>query len=216
MTPPLPDPNAATPEGYDQPAPTPDLGRPVPTEPQPQTPQPQPSAQPYAGQQPGYPAAPAQPYAGQQPGYPAGPGQPYAGQQPGYPAGPGQPHYQAQQPGYPAGPAQPYAGQQPGYPAGPGQPQYQAQPPMPNPGYGYAQPKSKIVAGLLGIFLGPLGIHRFYLGFTKIAVIQLLLTIVLGVFTAGLVGLWGVIEGIMILAGAAPFRTDAQGNPLRD
>jgi hypothetical protein len=199
MTPPLPDPNAATPEGYDQPASTPNLGRPVPTEPQPQTQQPQPSAQPYAGQQPGYPAGPAQPYAGQQPGYPAGPAQPYAGQQP----------------GYPAGPAQPYAGQQQ-YPAAPGQPHYQAQPPMPNPGYGYAQPKSKIVAGLLGIFLGPLGIHRFYLGFTKIAVIQLLLTIVLGVFTAGLIGLWGVIEGIMILAGAAPFRTDAQGNPLRD
>ena len=172
MTPPLPDPNSAPPEGYDQPAPAPNLGQTVPPEPQPQTQQPQPYTQPYAGQQPGYPAGPAQPYAGQQ-------------------------QYQA-------------------YPAAPGQPHYQAQPPMPNPGYGYAQPKSKIVAGLLGIFLGPLGIHRFYLGFTKIAVIQLLLTIVLGVFTAGLVGLWGVIEGIMILAGAAPFRTDAQGNPLRD
>ena len=184
MTPPLPDPNAAPPEGYDQPAPAPNLGQQVPPEPQP----PQPSAQPYAGHQPPQPSA--QPYAGQQPGYPAGPAQPYAGQQP----------YQQYQ----------------GYPAAPGQPHYQAQPPMPNPGYGYAQPKSKVVAGLLGIFLGPLGIHRFYLGFTKIAVIQLLLTIVLGVFTAGLVGLWGVIEGIMILAGATPFRTDAQGNPLRD
>ena len=168
MTPNLPDPNAAVPEGYDQPAaPAPNAGRPVPPAPQPQTQQ-------------------QQPYTGQQPGYPAGPAQPYAGQQ----------QYQA-------------------YPAAPGQP-YQAQPPLQHPGYGYAQPKSKIVAGLLGIFLGPLGIHRFYLGFTKVAVIQLLLTIFLGVFTAGLIGLWGVVEGIMILAGAAPFRTDARGNPLRD
>jgi TM2 domain-containing membrane protein YozV len=90
---------------------------------------------------------------------------------------------------------------------------------MPNPAYGYTQPKSKVVAGLLGIFLGGLGIHRFYLGYTKVAVIQLVLTLVLGIFTLGLgfiVGLWGVIEGIMIIAGAAQFRTDAQGVPLRD
>jgi TM2 domain-containing membrane protein YozV len=87
---------------------------------------------------------------------------------------------------------------------------------MANPAYGYPQPKSKIVAGLLGIFLGGLGIHRFYLGFTKIAVIQLILTIALGAFTFGLVALWGVIEGIMIIAGSAHFRADANGVPLRD
>ena len=133
-------------------------------------------------------------------------------------AGPQQPY---QQRGHPAGPQQPYAGQPQyqAYPPAPQQPQYQQQPPMPNPAYGYAQPKSKIVAGLLGIFLGGLGIHRFYLGYTKVAVIQLVLTLVLGIFTLGLgfiVGLWGVVEGIMIIAGAAQFRTDAQGVPLRD
>lgn len=151
--------------------------------------QPQP---PYQGQQ--------YPYAGQpqpQPGYSAGPQQPYAGQ----------PQYQGQQ--------YPYAGQ-PQYPGHAPQPQYQGQAPMPNPAYGYAQPKSKVVAGLLGIFLGGLGIHRFYLGFTKIAVIQLVLTLVLGVFTFGIVGLWGVVEGIMIIAGSAYFRTDSNGVPLRD
>jgi TM2 domain-containing membrane protein YozV len=134
---------------------------------------------------------------------------PYQGQQ--YPSGP-----QAQQ-GYPAGPQQPYAGQPQyqGYPPAPQQ-QYQSQPPMPNPAYGYPQPKSKLVAGLLGIFLGGLGIHRFYLGFTKIAVIQLILTLVLGAFTFGIVALWGVVEGIMIIAGSAHFRVDAHGVPLRD
>jgi TM2 domain-containing membrane protein YozV len=125
---------------------------------------------------------------------------------PGYGYAPAPQQYQAPQPPMP----------NPGYGYAQAPQQYQSQPPMPNPGYGYPQPKSKIVAGLLGIFLGPLGIHRFYLGFTKIAVIQLILTLVLGVFTVGIVGLWGVIEGIMIIAGSAHFRADAQGVPLRD
>lgn len=136
------------------------------------------------------PPAAQQPY--QQP-------QPPAAQQP-YPQQP----YQTHQQGYPAVPQQQYPGQYP-----------QAQQPVSNPVYGYSRPKSKIVAGLLGIFLGGLGIHRFYLGHTKIGVIQLLLTVFVGSFTMGLVGLWGVIEGIMILTGSARFRTDAQGIPLR-
>jgi TM2 domain-containing membrane protein YozV len=95
-------------------------------------------------------------------------------------------------------------------------PQMSQQPPLPNPAYGYPQPKSKIAAGLLGIFLGGLGIHRFYLGYTVLGIVQLALTLVLGAFTFGLVGLWGVVEGIMILAGAQYFRRDAKGIPLRD
>lgn len=149
------------------------------------------------------------------------PVQPHAGPQQGHQGGPQQQPYQQPYQGHPAGPQQPYAGQpqNQAYPPAPQQPQYQQQPPMPNQAYGYAQPKSKIVAGLLGIFLGGLGIHRFYLGYTKVAVIQLVLTVVLGIFTLGLgfiVGLWGVVEGIMIIAGAAKFRTDAEGVPLRD
>lgn len=125
-------------------------------------------------------------------------------------------------------PQQPYPGQQypgqqyQGYPPVPQQ-QYQAQypqmsqqPPMPNPAYGYPQPKSRLVAGLLGIFLGGLGIHRFYLGYTTIGVVQVVLTVLLGIFTFGLVGLWGFVEGIMIFAGASYFRNDAKGIPLRD
>ncbi|NYD78687.1 TM2 domain-containing protein [Arthrobacter cupressi] len=122
------------------------------------------------------------------------------------------------QPQYPAPPAMPqppqphYAAQQPV----PQQQYYVGQPQMPNTAYGYPQPKSKIAAGLLGIFLGGLGIHRFYLGYTTIGVIQLVLTIVVGIFTFGLVGLWGFVEGIMILAGASYFQRDARGVPLRD
>ncbi|MCR4649472.1 MAG: TM2 domain-containing protein [Lachnospiraceae bacterium] len=43
--------------------------------------------------------------------------------------------------------------------------------------------KSKVVAGLLGIFLGSLGIHNFYLGYKNKAIWQVALTggsIVLG------------------------------------
>lgn len=70
--------------------------------------------------------------------------------------------------------------------------------------------KSKIVAGLLGIFLGAYGIHQFYLGNSKKGVIQLLVTFV----TCGIGSLWGFIEGIMILCGS--INTDANGVPLKD
>jgi TM2 domain-containing membrane protein YozV len=124
-------------------------------------------------------------------------------------------------------PEQPGPGQYPVQPpAGSYQDPYQApQAPQPYPAYPQTSPqfggylpeqKSKIAAGLLGIFLGGLGIHRFYLGHTKIGVIQLVLTLVLGMWTFGLVGLWGFIEGIMILCGAQAFKADARGVPLKD
>jgi len=71
--------------------------------------------------------------------------------------------------------------------------------------------KSKVVAGVLGILLGGFGIHRFYLGYTGIGIIQILVTIV----TLGLGAVWGFIEGILILVGSG-ITTDAQGRPLRD
>ena len=67
--------------------------------------------------------------------------------------------------------------------------------------------KSKLVAGLLGIFLGGLGIHNFYLGYTGKAIAQIILS-----FCFGIGAIWGLIEGIMILAGS--INTDAAGNPL--
>lgn len=70
--------------------------------------------------------------------------------------------------------------------------------------------KSKMAAGLLGIFLGGFGIHNFYLGNTGRAVAQIVVTMV----TCGAGSLWGLIEGIMILAGS--IKTDAKGVPLKD
>lgn len=74
---------------------------------------------------------------------------------------------------------------------------------------GYSQ-KSKTVAGLLGIFLGALGIHNFYLGNNSKGVAQLLLTL----FSCGVIGgIWGFIEGLMLLTGS--INTDGNGLPLK-
>ena len=115
----------------------------------------------------------------------------------------------------------PLTGPQPTGPAYPGPPP-PGYPPPPPAGYPplsgyavypvYADPlaKSRLTAGLLGIFLGALGVHRFYLGYTSIGVLQILVTIA----TCGIGGLWGVVEGILILGGSG-IKTDAEGRPLR-
>ncbi len=74
--------------------------------------------------------------------------------------------------------------------------------------------KSKMAAGLLGIFLGALGVHNFYLGYTGRAVAQLLITILSCGILSVVSAVWGLIEGIMILSGS--INTDANGKPLTD
>ena len=69
--------------------------------------------------------------------------------------------------------------------------------------------KSQLAAGLLGVFLGGWGVHRFYLGYTGIGVLQIIVTLV----TCGIGSLWGFIEGILILVGTMD--TDAEGRPLK-
>ncbi|WP_019547566.1 TM2 domain-containing protein [Streptomyces sulphureus] len=122
-------------------------------------------------------------------------------------------------------------------PYGPG-PQGQnpyTQPPQdtPPPGYGYPPPgggyappphgyqpdapygydpygrpysdKSKIVAGVLQLFLGTFGIGRFYIGSVGIGVAQ--------IFTCGGLGLWSLIDGILLLI--SDDKTDSNGRVLR-
>jgi TM2 domain-containing membrane protein YozV len=59
-----------------------------------------------------------------------------------------------------------------------------------------APEKSKVVAGVLGILLGGLGIHRFYLGDAMGGIIRIVITAV----TCGAGSLIGLIEGIIYLA----------------
>lgn len=87
--------------------------------------------------------------------------------------------------------------------------------------------KSKIAAGLLGIFLGGFGVHNFYLGYTGKAIAQVLmgsLGILLTLFSCGILfififaaigsSIWGLIEGIMILCGS--IKVDGKGIPLKE
>ena len=81
----------------------------------------------------------------------------------------------------------------------------------PQGSYGY-EPKSRIIAGLFGIFMGGIGLHNFYLGYSGRAVAQLLTT----VFTLGIGSVWGFIEGIMIIAGSYKNNLDANGVYTKD
>lgn len=162
----------------------------------------QPAAQPYN----------PNPYASQQPAQPA---QPFYGQ-PTY----GQPDYtQSAQPPYYQQQAQPRY-EQPSYnhpPIYAQQTYYQAA--QQQPGYGYAQ-KSKIVAGLLGLFLGGLGVHNFYLGYTGKAVAQLLLTLIGWIILIGPIisGIWALIESVLILCSSygSNWHRDGRGQELQD
>ncbi len=80
---------------------------------------------------------------------------------------------------------------------------------------GTGAPKSKIAAGLLGIFLGAFGIHNFYLGYTGKALAQLLITVLSCFVLSGVSSIWGLVEGILILTGSANYTTDANGVPLQ-
>ena len=97
---------------------------------------------------------------------------------------------------------------------------YGAPPPYPgiNP---YAQPgapygfdqhgqplseKSKLVAGLLQLFLGTFGIGRFYLGYTGLGVAMLLVSWLT-------CGIWPLIDAILIFMGNVK---DSDGRTLRE
>ena len=63
--------------------------------------------------------------------------------------------------------------------------------------------KSKLTAILLCFFLGSLGIHRFYLGYTIIGVIQLL--------TFGGLLIWVIVDLIRLIIGSLK---DSEDNDL--
>lgn len=68
-----------------------------------------------------------------------------------------------------------------------------------------ASPKSRLIALLLCVFVGDLGIHRFYVG--KIG------TGVLWLLTAGCFGIGALVDLIMIACGTF---TDSDGKPVTD
>ena len=163
--------------------------------------QPQPYAQ---AQQVSYAAQPAQPASfGSQP-QPQQPTPPATAWQPDAQQAQGQPY--VQQPGAQQPAQQPY-GAQPGYGSVPPQNPYgqQAQ-------YGYQQPyvapavgeKDHVAAGLLALFLGWLGVHKFYLGYNTSGFIMLGTSILGGILTLSVASwaIWviAIVEGIFYLS----------------
>ncbi|MBO9563333.1 MAG: TM2 domain-containing protein [Niastella sp.] len=66
--------------------------------------------------------------------------------------------------------------------------------------------KSQLVALLLCFFLGGLGIHRFYLGYTWQGIVQLL--------TLGGCGIWALIDFIRICTGDLQPKDDTYATTL--
>ncbi|MCH7227074.1 TM2 domain-containing protein [Haloferula sp. A504] len=73
--------------------------------------------------------------------------------------------------------------------------------PQPAPAGGGGSDK-KVIAGVLGILLGWIGIHKFYLGYQKEGIIMLVVGLVgyfLCAIPTAIVGVIGLIEGILYL-----------------
>ncbi|NET39259.1 MAG: TM2 domain-containing protein [Cyanothece sp. SIO1E1] len=57
----------------------------------------------------------------------------------------------------------------------------------------------KLAAGICGILIGALGIHKFILGYSTEGIIMLLVSILTCGFAAPIMGIIGLIEGIIYL-----------------
>lgn len=66
-------------------------------------------------------------------------------------------------------------------------------------------PKSWLAALLLCFFLGGIGVHRFYVGKVGTGILMIL--------TLGGLGIWTLVDFVMIIVGS--FK-DSQGLPLRN
>ncbi|MGB0891672.1 MAG: TM2 domain-containing protein [Flavobacteriaceae bacterium] len=65
------------------------------------------------------------------------------------------------------------------------------------------QESKRVIAGILAIILGPLGVHKFILGYNTEGIIMLVCTFILGIITCGIsawaIGIISLIEGIIYL-----------------
>ncbi len=69
--------------------------------------------------------------------------------------------------------------------------------------------KSRLAYLLLAWFLGVLGIHNFYIGRNGVAIAQLLITLLIGIFIVPLIAVW-----IWVLIEMVTVTQDASGQPM--
>lgn len=83
----------------------------------------------------------------------------------------------------------------------PAPPAFQTSPPLcaPPPTSVSSRASNKVAAGVCGILLGSLGIHKFILGYTGAGLIMLLVTILTCGIAAAITHIIGLIEGIIYL-----------------
>lgn len=87
-------------------------------------------------------------------------------------------------------------------------------------GTGVKGEKTKMVAGLLAIFLGHLGLHEFYLGNKQKAIYKIVATVIsallflvgIGIIAFFAIWGWNIYDAVMIFTGK---RTDSDGNELQ-
>lgn len=82
------------------------------------------------------------------------------------------------------------------------------------PGSGYVAlppPKSQLAAIFLALFLGTIGIHRFYLGHNGLGITMLLITVLTCGFGLVITGLWALVDIVLIATGNTK---DKFGRPL--
>ncbi|MFI3284414.1 MAG: TM2 domain-containing protein [Erysipelotrichaceae bacterium] len=74
--------------------------------------------------------------------------------------------------------------------------------------------RKKSIAFLLAIFFGYLGLHQFYLGYSRRGLIMLSITLFGSCFLIGpiITAVWSIVDAVMIISGTRP---DAQGKQLK-
>ncbi len=73
--------------------------------------------------------------------------------------------------------------------------------------------RNMYIAAALAFFLGSIGIHDFYLGYTKRGIIKVVLTVALAIIVIGpaISSIWSLVDFIKILSGSM---TDSDGKKL--
>lgn len=85
--------------------------------------------------------------------------------------------------------------------------------------------KSKVLAGILAILFGSIGVHNFYLGNINLGLVKLVVALACNFLgrllfflfvpfslISSALFIWGVVDGVLILTGRVT--TDEAGNPL--